>query len=207
MVYSISRFLSLLIFKIVFRLEVHGQKNIPEKGGFILAGNHVSYLDPVAVGVACPRETDFMARHDLFSKRFLSWWLPRVRAFPVKRDSPDASALKEAIRRLRRGRGLVMFPEGSRRDGPDGTSAGPQPGIGFIAVKADVPVIPAFVKGTERALPRGAKFIFPAKVSVYFGKQIHIEKGVSYQSVAKIVMDNIKIIDTKGEIKNDRNKI
>lgn len=189
MVYFILRFLCFLIFKIVFRLEVRGKKYIPEKGGFILASNHVSYLDPIAVGVSCRRKLNFMARHDLFSKRWFSWLMFRVGAFPVKRDSADLSALKEAMRRVRMGEPLVLFPEGSRRF--NAASTEPQPGIGFLAAKLNAAVIPAFIKGTERALPRGAKFIFPAKVSVRFGKQILIEKGVSYQVVAQMIMESI----------------
>jgi len=205
MLYCISRFLCFLIFKIVFRFEVWGREYIPEKGGFILASNHVSYLDPVAVGIACPRRLNFMARHDLFFNHWFSWFISKVGAFPVKRDSADLSALKEAMRRIRNGEPLVLFPEGSRRF--NGTSAEPQAGIGFLAMKLNVPVVPALIKGTETALPKGAKFIRPAKVSVYFGKQILIERGLSYQAVAQTIMESIKILDTKGEIKNGRNKI
>jgi len=168
---------------------VRGRKYIPKKGGFILAANHVSYLDPVAVGVACPRRLNFMARHDLFCNHWFSWFMSAVGAFPIKRDSADLSALKEAMRRVRSGEPLVLFPEGSRRF--NGTSTEPQPGIGFLAARLNVPVIPALIKGTDKALPKGAKFIFPAKVSVYFGKQILIERGMSYQDVAQTIMKNI----------------
>jgi 1-acyl-sn-glycerol-3-phosphate acyltransferase len=93
------------------------------------------------------------------------------------------------MRRVRSGEPLVLFPEGSRRF--NGTSTEPQPGIGFLAARLNVPVIPALIKGTDKALPKGAKFIFPAKVSVYFGKQILIERGMSYQDVAQTIMKNI----------------
>ncbi len=189
MLYFILRSLCVLIFKTVFRFEARGQEYIPKQGGFILAGNHVSYLDPIALGVGCPRKLNFMARHDLFSNHWFSWLMSNVGAFPVKRDSADLSALKEAMRRVRSGEPLVLFPEGSRRF--NGTSTEPQPGIGFLAAKLNVPVIPALIKGTQEALPRGAKFIFPAKVSVCFGKQILIERGMSYQDVAQTIMKNI----------------
>lgn len=189
MLYFILRSLCVLIFKILFGLEIRGKKYIPKKGGFILAANHISYLDPIAVGVACPRKLNFMARHDLFSNHWFAWLLSNVGAFPIKRDSADLSALKEAMQRLRCAEPLVLFPEGSRRF--NGTSVEPQPGIGFLAMKLNVPVIPAFIKGTEIALPKGAKFIRPAKISVHFGKQILMERGMTYQAVANLIMERI----------------
>jgi len=190
MVYFILRNLNVLIFKLLFRIEVSGKKHIPANGGFILASNHASYLDPIALGVACPRRLSFMARHDLFSNGWFSWLLTSVRAFPLKRDSADIWSLKEAMRRIRSGDGLVLFPEGSRRF--NGDSAGPQPGIGFLASKLNVPVVPAFIKGASLALPKGAKFIKPSKISVYFGKQIPIERRMPYQEIAESIMANIR---------------
>jgi 1-acyl-sn-glycerol-3-phosphate acyltransferase len=186
MLYFILRSLCVLIFKTVFRLEVCGKEYIPKKGGFILASNHVSYLDPITVGVACPRKLNFMARHDLFSHHWFSWLLSNVGAFPIKRDSADLSALKQAMQRLRCGEPLVLFPEGSRRF--NGASIEPQPGIGFLATKLN-----------EIALPKRAKFIRPTKISVYFGKQILIERGMAYQDFAKTIMESIKILDIRGK--------
>lgn len=190
MLYWFLRFISFLLFKTFFQLEVKGREHIPKSGGFILASNHVSYLDPIAVGVASPRKLNYMARHDLFSNLFFARLLYSVGAFPVKRESADLSALKEAMRRLRNGGALVIFPEGSRRF--NWTPAEPEPGIGFLAHKLNVPVVPAFVKGTEIALPKRAKFLKPAKISVHFGKQILIERGVPYRDIAELIMGNIR---------------
>lgn len=193
MIYIISRLFCALILKIFLRIEIKGKENIPKKGGFILASNHVSYLDPVALGVACTRKLNYMARHDLFYNRLFSWWLFRAGVFPVKRDSADLSAIKEAMRLVKSGNGLVIFPEGSRRF--DSLSTQPQPGIGFLASKLNVPVVPAFVKGTQIALPKGAKFIKPTKISVHFGKQILIERGMPYQTIAELIMANIRNLE------------
>lgn len=208
MIYWFFRSLSALIFKTVFRIKVYGKNNIPQKGGFILASNHVSYLDPVAIGVACPRKLNFMARHDLFDNPAFSWLLYRLGAFPVKRDSADLSALKEAMKRVKQGKVLTVFPEGSRAF--DGISNEPQPGIGFLAAKLNVPVVPAFIRGTYDAFPKGAKFIRPAQICVYFGQprsfyykemllnekgrgqQISVEGGLPYQKIALDIMENIR---------------
>jgi 1-acyl-sn-glycerol-3-phosphate acyltransferase len=191
MIYAFSRFLCILFFKLVCKVEVKGRDNIPEEGGFILASNHVSYLDPVAVGSVCPRRLNYMARHDLFTNPIFSWLLHQYGVFPVKRNYADISALKEALVCVKKGGGLLLFPEGTRsQDGRLSNKA--EPGIGFLAAKLNVPVIPVFVKGTEKALPRGAKFIVPAKVAVCFGKQIHIERRMPYQDIAQLILDHIR---------------
>jgi len=190
MLYSILRLLSAIILKILFRFKAKGLEHIPKRGGFILASNHVSYLDPIAVGVACQRKLNYMAKEELFCNPLFSRLLSRIGVFPVKRDSADLSALKEAMRRVRIGGALVLFPEGSRRF--DGASHEPYSGIGFLAAKLNVPVIPAFVKGTEKALPAGAKFIRLTNISVCFGKQISIERRMPYQDIAGHIMDNIR---------------
>jgi len=190
MLYKILRFLAFLIFKVLFRLEVKGKEYIPKRGSFILASNHVSYLDPIVLGVACPRKLNFMAKQELFVAPWFSHLLSKVGAFPIKRDSADLSALKEAMRRLKSGKVLVLFPEGSRRF--NAVSVEPQAGIGFLVAKLNVSVVPAWIKGTAVALPKGARSIKPVKISVYFGKQIFIERRMPYQEIAKTVMENIR---------------
>lgn len=190
MLYSILRFLSLILFKILFRFQAKGVENLPKTGGFILASNHASYLDPIAVGIASKRKLNYMAKKELFRSPLSSWFFSAIKVFPVKRDSADLSAIKEAMRRVKAGGALVLFPEGSRRF--DGGSSEPYGGVGFLSLKLNVPVIPAFVKGTEKALPPGAKSIRLTKVSVCFGKQISIERRMPYQDIARHIMDSIR---------------
>lgn len=190
MLYNILRLLAILILKLFFSIETKGREFIPRKDGFILASNHVSYLDPIVLGAACPRKLNFMARHDLFFNPLFSWLLSTLGTFPVKRNSADLSALKEAMRRLKDGRALVLFPEGTRR--VNSASGVAQPGIGFLAAKVKVPVIPVFIRGTERALPKGAKLIRPNKILVYFGKQIFIERRLPYQDIAQEIIEDIR---------------
>lgn len=189
MVYTILRALAAVLFKILFRLEVHGKENIPKAGGFILASNHASYLDPIAIGIASSRKLNYMARHDLFYNPFFSWLLNNIGVFPVKRYSADVRAIRKAMRLVEHGNALVIFPEGSRQF--DGTPSEIQSGIGFLAAKLNVPVIPAFIRGTDIALPRHAKFIRPSKVSVFIGRQIYIERRLPYQEITRQIMQNI----------------
>ncbi len=190
MLFIIFRFLSFLAIKLIFPIEVYGREHIPKTGGFILAGNHASYLDPVVLGSMCPRYMYFMARHDLFANPLSSWFLSKLHAFPVKRNSADISALKKAIRLVKKGEGLLLFPEGSRQ--VEGISSNPQSGIGFLAAKINAPVIPALIRGTELAMPKGSKGIRRVKISVYFGKQIPIERSMPYHDIARQIMENIR---------------
>lgn len=199
--YAILRFLVKALTKIIFRLEVEGRNNIPVKGGFILASNHASYLDPIVLGVACPRKLSYMARHDLFSVPFLGALMLRAGAFPLRRDYADVGSIKEALRRLAQAAGLVLFPEGSRSLG--GLAEKAEPGVGFIAAKSGVPVVPTFIEGTNKALARGARFIRPAKVRVYFGKPVNAEADRLKNNYGEFA---IRIIQEIKRIRQERGK-
>ena len=152
-----------------FRVRVVGRENVPTTGGVILAGNHVSYMDPVLLWEFAPRRTHFMAKSELF-KGFVGWFLSRVYAFPVVRGSADRTAITTATKLLQDGEIVGIFPEGTRSsDGEAGEAHG---GVSFIAMRAGVPVVPVAFVGTEKVLPRGQKFIRPARVSISFGAPI-----------------------------------
>ncbi|MBI4972846.1 MAG: 1-acyl-sn-glycerol-3-phosphate acyltransferase [Candidatus Omnitrophica bacterium] len=191
MLYWILRLISLIILKIFFGLEAIGKENLPKKGGFILASNHVSYLDPVAIGVLVPQKLNFMAKDELFKHLLSSWFFSALGVFPVKRDSADLSALKEAMRRVKNGQPLLLFPEGTRQL-PGASHAQAHAGIGFLASKLAVPVIPVFVKGSDIALPKGTKTIRLNKVLVSFGKEIFIERSMPYHDISSNIMENVR---------------
>jgi 1-acyl-sn-glycerol-3-phosphate acyltransferase len=181
------------MFKCLGGFDVYGKENIPKTGGFIVAANHVSYLDPLVIGISCPRRLSYMARHDLFTNPVFGGIIRNLGAFPVKRKTGDISALKEAFKRLREGKGLLIFPEGTRQTGGSMAEQA-QPGIGFLAAKVNVPVIPVFVKGTDVSLPRGARFFHRARISVCFGRQISFERRLPYQDIAQIILEGIRKI-------------
>lgn len=197
MVYSILKFISFVLSRIFFGIEIHGRQNLPVKGGYIIAGNHTSYLDPVLIGCVCPRKICYMAKEELFRNPFMAWLLRQLWVFPVKRHTADLAAMKEAMRRLRAGVGMLMFPQGSRSAAL--TAGAPLPGVGFLAVKSKVPVIPAFIAGTEKAMPAQARFFKFAKVRVYFGKplDLDVEEKASYEDIAGNIM---KAIALTGQI-------
>lgn len=193
MLYRFSRFILLIILKLLFKYRIEGREFVPKKGGFILVCNHESYLDPAVLGTACPRPVSFMARDTLYNNRFLGAWMKMVNVIPVKRDNADLSAIKKGLRLVQEGKGLAIFPEGTRRI-PDKAFINPEPGAGFLADKGNVPVIPAFVSGTRDALPKGVnkKINFGRKILLRFGKEIHIERGKPYHEIADMIMASIK---------------
>ena len=187
------RFLAWVLCKLLFRLQAKGVENIPRRGGFILASNHVSYLDPVVVGVSCPRKLNYMARHDLFTIPIFGAFLRQLRSFPVKRGTSDIASIKQGLKYLKQAGGLLVFPEGGRS--LDSSLMKPEPGISLIAAKSNVPVIPVFVKGTEKALSRNARYIRLVKIYVYFGKPLYFKNQanrVNYQNFANKIMQEIK---------------
>jgi 1-acyl-sn-glycerol-3-phosphate acyltransferase len=135
----------------VFRLRARGRENLPS-GGFVLAANHVSNLDPWPLGLPLwPRRfLRFMAKSELY------WWplnhiLNWGGAFPVRRGQADAEAIETAIRLCREGHVVAMFPEGTRREKGlrKKWEARPRTGAARIALEADVPLVPAATKGTD----------------------------------------------------------
>jgi|YelNatPaOPRAMG01_1025707.scaffolds.fasta_scaffold20575_5 1-acyl-sn-glycerol-3-phosphate acyltransferase len=195
MLYYLLKPIALFLCKIFFRIEVKGKENIPKKGGFILASNHLSNLDPVILGVACPRKLNFMAKDELFKIPIFSNFIRCLGAFPVKRETVSHSTFKEVFKRLKQQKPIVIFPEGTRN--PKGERIIPKAGIGFIIKYVSVPVVPAYIQGTDEALGPHAKFIKPVKISVYFGKQIIIDDrnlSNNYIEIATRIMDSIRKI-------------
>lgn len=173
--YALAKLVCWLVFRVGFGLEVQGQAHVPRRGAFLLASNHLSFLDPPVVGVACPRRLWFLARADLFEPPLLGILLRMLDVTPLKRDEGDVAAIRLALQRLKRGQAVAMFPEGGRQfSGRIGTS---KRGIGLLAAWARVPIVPVVVQGTFDALPPQARGLRRAKIRVAFGPPIPYTKG------------------------------
>jgi len=188
MIYYITYFLTKVMSWIWFPFTAHNTRNIPLSGGFILASNHVSNLDPVVLGICSVRRLNFMAKIELF-KGLLGFFLTELWAFPVKRGESDFGAMKEALKRLKKGRAVLIFVEGSRRIGNEPTKA--QAGVGFLAIKSGVPVVPVFVRGTEKVMAPGTKFFTRGPVSATFGEPFYLKDAPSYEAASQQILDKI----------------
>lgn len=127
-------------------LAVEGVRNVPRRGPVILAANHKSYLDPPLIGSCLPREIHYLAKRELFSVPLLAWWIRAHNAIPIDRTGFDRDGIERALGILRDGGALLVFPEGTRirSDG----FAEPKEGIAWLVARAEVPVIPVYVRGT-----------------------------------------------------------
>lgn len=172
-----------VFFRLGFGLEVSGQEHVPQQGSFIVASNHVSYLDPPVIGVACPRRLSFLARSSLFRHPLLGAFLRGIHAIPLKREEGDLGAVRTAVLRLQRGEPVAIFPEGGRQ--LSGRLGEAKRGVGLLAAMARVPIVPAVVTGTFQALRPGSRWFARAKIRVAFGPPIPYTTALA--SVARSV--------------------
>ena len=155
------------------RLTVVGRESVPPTGGLLIAGNHVSYLDIPVLGCALGRQGDFMGKRELFRHPVIGWLYRQLGGFPIRRGGVTKEALSEAIRRLRAGRAVVIYPEGGINR--TGELLPPKPGVGLIVARTGVPVLPVFVDGTDEAMPRGSWWIRPRRVTVRIGPPLRFQ--------------------------------
>jgi len=154
-----------------FRGDAAGLENLPESGGYIVAANHASLLDPPIVGQFLPRQVNFFARKTLWKPGLASWWLDAVRTIPVDRDGGvSLDAIKRVLHALSSGNVVIVFPEGTRSR--DGELQPARPGVGLLACKAHVPVVLARVFGSFEAFGRGGRLRLGSPVSVVFGRPL-----------------------------------
>lgn len=159
------------VIPLLFRTRVVGVEHVPS-GGAVLAGNHVSYMDPVLLWCVSPRPVHFMAKRELWESRLLGWLLDRFWAFPVTRGEPDRSAIVRATEALKAGDLVGVFPEGTRASADEATLGEAHGGAAFFALRAGVPIVPMAFVGTEKVWPRGQRFPKLRRVTISFGRPI-----------------------------------
>jgi len=154
-----------------FRGEVVGLEHIPAQGPFLIASNHASHLDPPLVGCQIRRQMRFFARRTLWSNRISRWWLDGAETIAVDRDTGDVAAIRRVLQALHEDRGVVLFPEGTRS--PDGHLQKPKAGVGLLACKSGVPVVPCRVYGSFAAFGKGRTIPrFGTPVTIVFGPPV-----------------------------------
>ncbi|MBN2104115.1 (d)CMP kinase [bacterium] len=192
--YRISAILLPRILKMFFGFKIQGTENFPMTGGVLVAPNHVSMLDPPVVGSACPREIYFFAKQELFQTPLLGNIIRRLNAFPVRREAGDRSAIRAAFFVLQKKRPLLLFPEGTRSKNGQLQSA--KSGIGMIALRNKVDILPVAVQGTYKVW----RHFFQRRIRIHFGKPIPIasflesplSKKQIYQDIGELTIKRIK---------------
>lgn len=166
--------------------------NVPDLaplGGLLIAPNHQSYLDPVLVGMAFHRPIHYLARDSLFRTPGFGHLLRAVNSHPVKRGRLDIAAVRTVVNILRSGEPLLMFAEGTRS--PDGRLGRFHPGVGNIAARCGVPVLPVCIEGAFECWPRTKRLPVPARVAVAFGGLLW-PQGMDGQSLTPALVESIR---------------
>ena len=162
--YSAARFLAGAVLGTLSGWRIRNLDQIPREGGLIVASNHISFWDPPLIGSAVTRELHFLAKEELFSTPVLGPLIRSLNAIPIRRGAADLSGIARAVEVLKGGGALLMFPEGGRMK--DGELHPSRPGVGMMAVQADVPIAPCYISGSNRP---GKWWYRGAQVRMTFG--------------------------------------
>ncbi len=194
MYYIIAKIKFLIIFKLFFRLKVTGQQNIPQDGPFIIVANHSSLLDPIILGVSIKPKIIFVAAAYLFKIGWLGYLLRKANSIPVQREN-DIKAIKQSLKILQQGGVLGIFPEGGIDRQKNNLPV--RAGAAYLATKVGVPIVPIKIKGADKVLPRGAKFIRSLnKIEVEIKKPIFCSRHTNKDKeiIKRVVESYIKEI-------------
>jgi 1-acyl-sn-glycerol-3-phosphate acyltransferase len=169
--YRVIRLIVLGFAKLFWRLTVSGADKLPTTGPYVVAPVHRSNIDTPLVALVSPRRLRFMGKDSLWKHQPWKWFLSALGGFPVHRGTADREALRRCIDVINGGEPLVIFPEGTRRDGPlveelfDGAA--------YVATKTNVPIVPVGIGGSENAMPRGSKGLRPVKIHIVVGAPMY----------------------------------
>jgi 1-acyl-sn-glycerol-3-phosphate acyltransferase len=158
------RFVAILIFFVIARVHLRGRYNIPRRGPYIIAANHLSWIDVPMVPAYLPGKVVYMAKEEAFRSK-VGWLVRFLGAFPVRRGEADRQALRTAEELLKKQKALVIFPEGTRSK--TRTLAKAHAGLGMIALRSGAPVVPVAIWGSEDVLKK-----FGAQVTICYGEPV-----------------------------------
>ena len=175
--------------KLASRLHVYGQDRVPRTGGCVIASNHFSWLDPPALGAACPRIIYYMAKIEAHRAPGLGTLIRAFGCFPVRRGESDRDAVRTMRSIVADGKALGLFVEGTRQR--TGVPGEVQPGAAMVAIQEQVPVVPVAIHGTESWSLRR-----PAPVSIAWGEPLLFEGlpkgGKGYKAASAQIQHEIR---------------
>ncbi len=176
-----------LLFKIFYKVSVNGLENIPKDGRLVICSNHIGVTDPVLLAAMIPRNLNYMAKKELFDNKLLSFFIKKLGAFPVDRETTGLSAIKNAIKILRNDKVFAMFPQGTRVT--DISNEDVKPGIAMISIKGKSPVVPIYID-TQYEIFKEIKINIgkPIYLDKYFDRKVSSEE---YKDLSKQVLKEI----------------
>jgi 1-acyl-sn-glycerol-3-phosphate acyltransferase len=204
------------ILHVVMTRDVKGLEHLPASGPYIVASNHGSFWDPPVLATSLGHEVHFLAKSTLFEVPVFGALIRSVNAIPIRRGANDPAGITRTVATLARGGVLLLFPEGGRMK--DGRLHPARPGLGLIEAQARVPIVPVFVRGTNRIRrclvraeivririgePLPATLWFPAGVTTTrTGRELHQEIGDRVmQEIARL---RDELVEEVGAVANER---
>jgi 1-acyl-sn-glycerol-3-phosphate acyltransferase len=173
--YRIIRPIVAVLSRLYWRLTIEGTEHVPETGAFVLSPVHRSFIDFALVSGVTKRRLRYMGKDALWKVSLFGKLLSSLGAFPVHRGSADREALRRSIEVVEAGEPLVLFPEGTRRFGPEVQKL--FDGAAYVATRAGVPIVPVGIGGSERAMQKGKKIPRPVKIHIVVGKPLYPSAG------------------------------
>jgi len=179
------------ISQVWFQYRFSGRAHVPISGPVLLVSNHQSHLDPVIVGIACPRQLKFLARQGLFFWPF-SLLIRSLGAVSIDRERGSLGGIRTTMELLKEGNAVVVFPEGSRTF--DGKLQPLLPGFCLLARRSGATVVPVALDGAFDAMPRGSHFAWPAPIRLAFSEPLTQQqiRGMSDEQLAALVGERIE---------------
>ncbi len=189
MFYKMAQVLCTFFLKIYYSIEIQSESRDSDfAGGAIVCANHTTSLDPVWVGISIGPQVCFMAKKELFHGKIRNYFLQKLGAFPVSRGENDIKSMKTAIRIVKEGGVVGLFPEGTRNTTGEDMEA--KAGVGFIVAKTGRPVVPVTIHSGRK---------FRSKVLITVGKAISFSEyegrkltNEDYRAISGVVMDKIR---------------
>jgi 1-acyl-sn-glycerol-3-phosphate acyltransferase len=164
--YRVSRQICRLLVGLIYGFRATASENVPATGPVIVACNHVSYLDPVVLGIGFRRPVTYLAKKELFAIPVLGSIIVGLGVYPLDREAGGVAAVRAALRALKDGRCVGIFPEGARNLTGDVQGKG---GAALLGALSGAPVVPAAISGTRRPRPFH-------RIRVIYGEPIHVER-------------------------------
>lgn len=189
--YTFARGLVKIYYKFMFRMDIQGEEHIPTEGGVVLCCNHMSNLDPTTMAAFVKRPVRYIAKKELFEKRWSAKLLSSLGAFPVDRQTTDMKALKTAIKLLKNGEALGIFAEGTRVK--EGEAKAAKAGVALFALKGEAPIVPICIS---------SKYKFRSIVHIRYGEPIYLDEYKG-QKVTTEMMEEItgKVMEKVREMR------
>lgn len=176
--------------RVYFGIRFEGVRHVPLQGPLIIVPNHVTYADPPLVSIPVRRPIYYMAWRRLFEVPGLGWFIRRFRAFPVEVEMVDTKATREAVRLLRTGAAVMIFPEGGRSR--DGRLEPFKPGAFRLACSLGVPVLPVTIVGGHEVWPPHRLLPRPGRITIIYHPPILPPAGADLRTAAQALARQVR---------------